>query len=94
MTPVGLDVLSIAGKAMSSLIGGAGAGDIFKIFAIAQRDGIDFNAIWIPKSFEDEPEEPFDIEFMDALFEVGSELGREGGSWGAYPPNFEPGTGG
>ncbi len=90
--PVGLDVLSIAGKAMSSLIGGAGAGDIYKIFAIAQRDGIDFNAIWIPESFEEEPEEPFDIEFMGALFEVGNELGREGGSWGAYPPNFAPGS--
>ncbi|MEM9145209.1 MAG: patatin-like phospholipase family protein [Pseudomonadota bacterium] len=86
--PVELGVLSIAGKAVSSLIGGSGSGDVYKIYAITSRDEIDFNLLWIPKSFDQQPAEPFDRVYMAALYEFGRSLGRDGPDWSDHPPNF------
>ena len=88
--PVGLDVLSIAGRAVSSLIGGSGAGDLYKIHALASRDGICFNATWIPQSFDLTPEELFDPVHMRAVYDLGYEIGLAGGAWRSHPPFFAP----
>jgi hypothetical protein len=37
--------LSIAGRAINSLIQSQGVGDLYKIYAETQRDGIDFNLV-------------------------------------------------
>ncbi|MEM6742905.1 MAG: patatin-like phospholipase family protein, partial [Pseudomonadota bacterium] len=68
--PVDLGVIDIAGKAVSSLIGGSGAGDLYKIYAIAQRDSVDFNVMWIPRSFDAVAAEPFDTDYMRALYRL------------------------
>lgn len=86
--PVDLGVLSIAGKAVSSLIGGSGTGDLYKIYTVAVRDDIDFRLLWVPKSFEVEAEEAFDLVYMRALYEVGHEIGLNGAPWRDAPPNF------
>jgi len=86
--PVELGVLSIAGKAVSSLIGGSGVGDIYKIFAITQRNGIDMQLLWVPRSFDLLPEEPFDRAYMQALYALGHEIGLNGDDWSDRPPNF------
>ncbi|MEO0822599.1 MAG: patatin-like phospholipase family protein, partial [Pseudomonadota bacterium] len=86
--PVDLGVLSIAGKAVSSLIGGSGSGDLYKIYAIAERDEVDFNVTWVPKSFDREPEELFDPAYMRALYDLGFERGLAGDAWRSHPPFF------
>ncbi|MEM7188531.1 MAG: patatin-like phospholipase family protein [Pseudomonadota bacterium] len=86
--PVDLGILPIAGKAVSSLIGGSGVGDIYKIYAITQRDEIDLRLLWVPRSFEQVPEEPFDRAYMQALYALGRDLGRGGVDWAEQPPNF------
>ncbi|MEM9099712.1 MAG: patatin-like phospholipase family protein [Pseudomonadota bacterium] len=86
--PVDLGVLSIAGKAVSSLIGGSGTGDLYQIYAVTERDEIDFRVLWVPKSFDEEAEEPFDPIYMTALYNVGLEIGRKGILWEERPPNF------
>ena len=83
-------LLSIAGAAISSLLGGAGAGDIYKIFAIAQRDGMALNVTWIPRDFEAESDELFDPEYMKALYDLGYEYGLAGGRWLDRPPDYKP----
>lgn len=89
-SPVRPRLLSIAGAAASSLIGGAGTGDIYKIFAIAERDGIELNVTSIPSSFDLEPEEPFDPVYMKTLYNLGYELGFSGEEWSSVPPDFVP----
>src|SRR5262245_55872384 len=43
--------MSIAGRAIESLIHTRGIGDIYRIYATTERDGVDFNLTFIPSSF-------------------------------------------
>ncbi|MCL5776103.1 patatin-like phospholipase family protein [Limibaculum sp. FT325] len=88
--PVRPRLIPIAGTAVSSLLGGAGTGDIYKIFAIAVRDGIDLNVLAIPPEFDREPDEPFDPVYMKALYDLGRDYGRAGDRWSPAPPDFAP----
>ena len=89
--PVRPRLSSIAGAAVSSLISGSGGGDLYRIFAITERDDIGFNLVWIPREFDKEPQEPFDPVYMQALFELGYEYGLAGDRWVSKPPDFDPG---
>ncbi|MDT8343257.1 MAG: patatin-like phospholipase family protein [Thermohalobaculum sp.] len=88
--PVRPRLVSIAGAAVSSLLGGAGSGDIYKIFAIAERDGMHLNVLAIPREFDKEPTEAFDPVYMKALYDLGHEYGLAGDRWSATPPDFTP----
>ena len=44
--------LSIAGRAVSSLIATQGIGDLYRTYLNAQRDGIDYNLVFIPADFK------------------------------------------
>ncbi|MEM9097368.1 MAG: patatin-like phospholipase family protein [Pseudomonadota bacterium] len=86
--PVDLGVLSIAGKAVSSLIGGSGTGDLYQIYAVTVRDDIDFNVLWVPKDFSHPETEAFDPVYMSALYSEGRKIGAGENSWQNRPPNF------
>jgi Patatin-like phospholipase len=88
--PVPPRVISIAGTAASSLLGGSGTGDIYKIFAIAQRDKIDLNVMWIPRDFDKEASEPFDPVYMKSLYDLGYKIGLAGDHWSPEPPDYAP----
>jgi predicted patatin/cPLA2 family phospholipase len=77
---------SIVGKSISSLIKTQGIGDLYRMYANAQRDGIAFRAIWIPESFTMKEPAPFDPAYMKALFDLGYEMGRKGIPWAEQPP--------
>ncbi|MGE3872462.1 MAG: patatin-like phospholipase family protein [Parvibaculaceae bacterium] len=77
---------AIVGKSISSLIKTQGIGDLYRMYANARRDGMKFKAIWIPESFTKVEPEPFDRAFMNELFHVGYEMGRNGIPWATHPP--------
>ena len=79
---------SIAGKSVSSLIKTQGIGDLYRIYASAKRDGISFNAIWVPDSFDMKEPEPFDPTYMKALFELGYATAQNDMRWSKVPPGF------
>lgn len=80
---------SIGKAAVSSLIRGSGIGDLYRLFAIAERDEIDFRATWIPPDVPcPEPTEEFDPVFMRCLYDFGVELFRRGDLWRDAPPFF------
>ncbi len=83
--------MSIAGRAISSLIQTQGIGDLDRIYLIAKRDGADFNLAFIPATFNPPHEEQFDTEYMRQLFALGYELAAEGYPWQKAPPGFVPG---
>lgn len=80
--------MSIAGRAIASLIQTQGIGDLYRIYTIAQRDGVDFNLAHIPKSFHFPHREEFDTAYMRSLFETGYELAKNGYPWKKAPPDF------
>jgi predicted patatin/cPLA2 family phospholipase len=80
--------VSIAGRAISSLIQSQGIGDLFRIYLEAQRDGVDFNLAYIPASFDAPHREEFDTQFMRALFQTGFEMAAKGYPWVKRPPGF------
>ena len=90
--PVRPRVLSIAGTAISSLIGGSGTGDIYKIFAIARRDGENIHVTSIPEDFDYKSDGMFDPKYMTALYDLGYKAGVAGVDWLSYPPDFVPGN--
>ncbi|MEO1457604.1 MAG: patatin-like phospholipase family protein [Pseudomonadota bacterium] len=88
--PVRPRLFSIAAKAASSLIGGSGSGDIYRIFSIARRDGMQLNVIAIPSEFDAEPDDLFDPVYMQSLYDLGYEQGRSGEGWSAFPLDYSP----
>ena len=79
-------LVAIVGKSISSLIKTQGIGDLYRMYANAKRDGIAFRAVWVPETFTMKEPEPFDPEYMNALFEIGYKMGQEGIPWAKAPP--------
>jgi len=84
--------MSIGGRAVSSLIHTQGIGDLYRIYATAERDGVDFNLAFIPPSFTVPHKEDFDTEYMRQLYDVGYDLAVKGFVWAKTPPGFAPPT--
>lgn len=80
--------MTIAGRAISSLIHTQGIGDLYQIYLTTQRDGVDFNLAYIPDSFNAPRKEDFDTEFMRQLFAVGYDMAAKGYPWRKTPPGF------
>ena len=80
--------LSIAGRAISSLIHTQGVGDLYRIYLTAERDGLDFNLAYIPASFNAPHKEEFDTAYMRALFNVGFDMAAKGYPWEKIPPDY------
>ena len=80
--------LTIAGRAISSLIQTQGVGDLYRIYLTCQRDGIDFNLAYIPKTFTRQLKEPFETAYMRDLFQVGYDLAAKGYPWAKSPPGY------
>ncbi|MGX5803433.1 patatin-like phospholipase family protein [Bradyrhizobium sp. Arg314] len=78
----------ITEKAVSSLIKTQGIGDLYRLYAISKRDGIDYGFIDIPTDFAVQPKSPFDKKFMSSLYQTGYEMGRRGVPWKKAPPGF------
>ena len=75
-------VSKIASRTIDSLIRTQGVGDAYRIYALAERDGVDISLTWIPKdSVEDSSDEPFDPKYMSELFEYGYQRAINGELW-------------
>ena len=86
---VKLDVLSIAGRSLSSLTASQGVGDLYRIYLITQRDGVDFNLASIPPDFEPNAQEAFDPVEMKRLYDLGYDMAVNGYPWQKFPPLYE-----
>ena len=83
------NVLSITQRSISTLIKNQGIGDLYRIYSITRRDGIDFNLASIPADFSNNSGEPFDQKYMVALFDRGYDLASHSYSWMKAPPGME-----
>lgn len=76
------NVAAILSRAVNSLIRTQAIGDFYRIKSLARRDGLALNVTWIPQdAIELQPEERFDPEYMNALFEYGYQRMLSGQPW-------------
>ena len=82
-------VMPIASRAIASLTQTQGVGDLYRIYAVTQRDGIDYNLAFIPPTFKEPHRAEFDTAYMQKLYGVGRDLATNGYPWEKYPPGYE-----
>jgi hypothetical protein len=80
---------NIATRAIGSLTRTEGVGDLYRIFATAQRDRIDYNLTYTPATFDSPHNEEFDTAYMRSPYEVGEQAAKADYQWQKYPPGFE-----
>jgi predicted acylesterase/phospholipase RssA len=81
-------VMSIATSAIASLIQSQGRGDLYRLYFLAQRDGVDFNLAVIPQSFAAPHAEEFDTQYMRQLYELARTMAERGYPWEKQPPDY------
>ncbi|SDD93461.1 Predicted acylesterase/phospholipase RssA, contains patatin domain [Cupriavidus sp. YR651] len=80
--------MGIASRAVASMIQSQGIGDLYRIYATANRDGVDYNLAFIPASFNAPHKEEFDTEYMRALYDAAYKMALKGYPWAKVPPGF------
>ena len=86
--PVKAKTLSIAGRAVSSLIKSQGVGDLYELFVFSKKNGIDYNLAYIPGDFVDTSTQAFDPVYMGKLFNLGYQMAEAGYPWKKVPPRM------
>ena len=70
--------LAIAARSIDTLILNQGIGDIYRMYADAQRDGTDFNVASIPADFTAPNNSAFDPVYMKKLYQKGYQMALGG----------------
>ena len=80
--------LTIAQRALSTMISASGFFDLQRIWLVTQRDGIAFRLAYIGEDFTETYTEPFDPDYMRALFAYAQRRTRSGDVWVSHPPGL------
>jgi hypothetical protein len=87
--PVERRTIDIAARAIDSLITTQGFGDLYRIYATTQQDGLDFHLAYIGDDFVyKDKKEQFETAFMKSLYDYGYRLGHAGYQWYKMPPGL------
>lgn len=87
--PVSPSAFSITKRSVSTVIKNQGIGDLYRIYASAQRERMEFHLASIPGDISQNESKPFDRNYMTDLFLKGHALGRNGYRWQKVPPGME-----
>jgi predicted acylesterase/phospholipase RssA len=82
--------LSIAAQAISTLVQYQGIGDLYRIYSVSRRDGLDFNLAYIPQTFVTPHKTEFDTVYMRALYDLAYGMAEKGYVWTKEPPVLIP----
>jgi hypothetical protein len=83
--------LSIAGRAISTMIKYSGTNDILRIYNTTRRDGVDYNLAYIGDDFTmPHPAGDFDKVYMNAEYDYAYQQARHGYPWKKVPPQIAP----
>ena len=81
--------MSIAMRSIDSMIRTQGIGDLYRVYATSERDGIDFNLTYIPPTFDTPHREQFGTAYMQSLYKVALDAAKAGPKWEKHPPGFK-----
>ena len=79
----------IAARSLDALMQSAVYGDMYRIYLATRRDRLAYHLAFIPESFDAQPSEPFDSEYMTELFNLGYEMAKDGYPWKSAPPGYD-----
>jgi predicted acylesterase/phospholipase RssA len=80
--------LSIANRAVAILTTNSGVSDLYRMYALAKRDGVGFRLAFIDNDFTKPHPTEFDRSYMTKLFEYGRAKARAGYPWLRAAPSF------
>ena len=80
------DFLTIVERSIATMIHYLGYNDLVRIYETAKDDGFDYNLAFIGTDYLMKKREPFDPDYMKALFDYAFEKGRRGYAWHKEPP--------
>ena len=81
-------ISAIMARAFDTMIKAAAGGDLYRMYAYAQRAGVSFNFVDLPDNYETHAEEMFDQAEMIRLFEIGRRLAGSEKPWVNILPGF------
>jgi hypothetical protein len=79
---------AIATRAVATLTTNSGVGDLYRIYALAKRDGVRLQLAYIDDDFDEPHPTEFDRQYMNKLFEYGRAKARVGHPWRGAPPGL------
>jgi hypothetical protein len=82
------NLLSISLRSLDTVVAAANNGDIYRLYAFAERKKLDFNLAYIPDDFDFNPKELFDKKEMRRLFDRGHNDAINGYKWHKTPPGY------
>ena len=80
--------ISIAGRAVSTMLAASGRNDVLRTYFVTQRDGVDYNLAYIGTDFQMTENGQFEQPYMKALYDYGFQQAREGHAWHKAPPGL------
>jgi hypothetical protein len=80
--------ISIAGRAISTMLAASGKNDVLRVYFVSQRDGVDYNLAYIGADFDVPKQEEFDQTYMRALYDYGYRQIKAGQAWHKAPPGL------
>ena len=82
--------LSIASRAINTMLAASGQNDVLRTYFITQRDGVSYNLAFIGADFDAPKAGEFDQAYMRALFDYGYRQAISGQAWHRFPPGLGP----
>ena len=84
----GRRTIAIATRAMGTLLQSAGYSDVVQAYFLTKRDGVAYRLAYIGPEFRASRSGPFDLAYMQALFEYGYDEARSAHPWHDAPPGL------
>ena len=80
--------ISIASRAVSTMLSASGRNDVLRTYFVTQRDGVDYNLAYIGTDFKMTEEGQFEQPYMRALYDYGYQQAKDGRAWHKTPPGL------
>lgn len=89
-SPLQLSLFNLTSRSLEAFTKSQGLGDLYRLYLQSQRDGVDFNLVYIPDSFEAESKQLFDPIYMRKLYDAGYDIGLHAdAAWQKKPPGVD-----
>ena len=85
-----LSLFGLTSRSLETFTKYQGLGDLYRLYIAAQRDGMDYNLVYIPDSFDAVSKQLFDPAYMSKLYDMGYSLGLHADTaWQKKPPGVD-----
>jgi hypothetical protein len=80
--------ISLAGRAVSTMLAASGHNDVLRTYFVTQRDGVEYNLAYIGADFDVVEKGQFEQAYMRALYDYGYQQIKSGRAWHRTPPGL------